>query len=373
MKAHNLKDESSLQAYFNQRVQNILERHGKKMVIWEEPMPSPQGVVLESWHSGATLLEAVQHGHEALLSAPYYLDQIEPASELYKTDPLPADSGLTPEQMELALGGEACMWTEHVSPETIDSRIWPLVAAIAERFWSPRDTNDVADMYRRLDLMSVRLEEFGLKHISHTDSMLRFGAQTTEVGVLHEFIQTVQPATFDERENAQHPTQFTPLSHLIDAANPDPPYGRILSGSVDALLSDAPRFVVHRADLEGTFHRWHEMLRAFDAMAQKSPLLAEVRPRINELAKLGDIGLDALAFLGSGTAPPPSWKEAKLAMLGEATEPKSLLRFVVLSPMRELIIGASEAGSSRSSNAADWKARVAAETSASAPKSASYR
>jgi hexosaminidase len=308
-----------------------------------------------------------------LLAAPYYLDQIEPASQLYKTDPLPADSGLTPEQMKLALGGEACMWTEHVSPETIDSRIWPLLAATAERFWSPRDTNDFADMYRRLDLMSVRLEEFGLKHISHTDAMLRFGAQAANVDILHEFIQTVQPATFDERENSQHPTQFTPLSHLIDAANPDPTYVRILSSSVDALLSDAPRFVAHRADLEATFHAWHDLPRAFVAMAQTSPLLAEAKPRIAELAKLGDIGSEALTFLESVKAPPAGWKEAKLAVLDEATEPKSLLRFVVLSPMRELIIGASEAGSSRSSDAAGWRARVATEASASAPKNESYR
>ncbi|WP_085940638.1 family 20 glycosylhydrolase [Granulicella tundricola] len=30
------------------------------------------------------------------------------------------------------------MWAEHLSPRTIDSRIWPRTAAIAERFWSQR-------------------------------------------------------------------------------------------------------------------------------------------------------------------------------------------------------------------------------------------
>ncbi|MBZ5525310.1 MAG: family 20 glycosylhydrolase, partial [Acidobacteriia bacterium] len=42
------------------------------------------------------------------------------------------------------------MWGEVITPETIDSRIWPRTAAMAERFWSPRTVADLGDMYRRL-------------------------------------------------------------------------------------------------------------------------------------------------------------------------------------------------------------------------------
>ena len=56
-----------------------------------------------------------------------------------------------PDEQKRILGGEACMWAEYVSPENIDSRIWPRTAAIAERFWSPQDTRDVNSMYQRLD------------------------------------------------------------------------------------------------------------------------------------------------------------------------------------------------------------------------------
>jgi len=75
----------------------------------------------------------------------------------YLNDPIPADSTLTAEERRHILGGEACMWGEYVSPETIDSRLWPRTAAIAERLWSPPEVRDLPDMYRRLEIESARL------------------------------------------------------------------------------------------------------------------------------------------------------------------------------------------------------------------------
>ena len=55
------------------------------------------------------------------------------------------------------------MWTEYASAETIDSRIWPRAAAIAERLWSPRDVTNVASMYDRLDAVSRVLALVGIR------------------------------------------------------------------------------------------------------------------------------------------------------------------------------------------------------------------
>ena len=83
-----------------------------------------------------------------------------------------AASDLSPEQKDLILGGEACMWSEYVDPETIDSRVWPIAAAIAERLWSPATVTDVDSMYQRLEPVSRMLDWVGLKHRVNYEPML---------------------------------------------------------------------------------------------------------------------------------------------------------------------------------------------------------
>jgi hexosaminidase len=346
MRAKGIKDAPALQTLFSQRLQKILTKHGKKTVGWDEILQPglPKDVVVESWRGVASLAAGAKQGYQGILAAPYYIDQIQPAWQHYQADPLPADTDLTPEQAALILGGEACQWAELITSETIDSRIWPRMAAVAERFWSPREVRDVNDMYRRLETMSVRLEELGLTHVSHTDTLLRRQAGTNDIGALREFMQTVQPATFDQRSDTQKTSQLTPMTHLVDAANPDPGYGRKFAQQVHALLADAPRYYLNRSELEDTFRQWRNLQISAGPLMQKSPVLREGAAKVGDLSQMGEAGMEALMYLQSGMRPPSGWKEAKLAVMDEAAKPKALLRFVVLDPLRQLIVAASEAG-----------------------------
>src|ERR1700682_4384842 len=167
MRAHHLKDNNDLQAYFNQRVQKIVAKHGKTMLGWDEILRPglPKSIVIQSWRGPDSLAQTAKQGYRGLLSSGYYVDLMWSAERHYATDPMSgAASSLIPEEQKRILGGEACMWAEYVSPENIASRIWPRTAAIAERLWSPQDVRDVNSMYQRLTVISYWLDGLGLTH-----------------------------------------------------------------------------------------------------------------------------------------------------------------------------------------------------------------
>ena len=139
MKAKGIKDNHALQAHFNQRVSKTLQKLGKKMIGWEEILHPdlPRDTVVQSWRGPKSLAEAARKGYDGILSAGFYIDLVFPTWQHYQVDPTVSDSNLTDSELKHILGGEATMWGEWVSPETIDSRIWPRTAAIAERLWSP--------------------------------------------------------------------------------------------------------------------------------------------------------------------------------------------------------------------------------------------
>ena len=368
MKDKGIKNNHALQAYFNQRLLKILQKHGKKMIGWEEVLQPelPRDVVIHSWRGPASLAEAAKKGYDGILSAGYYIDLIFPASDHYRADPLPADSTLTPEEAKHVLGGEATMWGEWVSPETIDSRIWPRTAAIAERLWSPRTVTDVDDMYRRMEVISLQLEELGLTHRRNADMMLRRLARTEDIGPLQTLASILEPVKQYRRHRMRPQTMLSPLTGLVDATSPDSPAARELAFMVDGLLSDAPRFQLYREEINRTLAKWQDSSVALEPMINRAPALEEARPLARNLSDVAIAGLEALSYLKLGTTPTTEWRDAQLAKLDEASKPKAALEFAVIASVRNLVIAAAELPQLNSTPVADWKKRV--NTLASPPK-----
>jgi hexosaminidase len=368
MKAKNLKDNHALQAYFNQRLSRILEKLGRKMIGWDEILHPdlPQDIVIQSWRGPKSLAEAARKGYDGILSAGYYIDLMYPAWQHYQNDPVAADTTLSEKELTHILGGEATMWGEWVSPETIDSRIWPRTAAIAERLWSPREVTDVDDMYRRLDVISMQLEALGLTHEKNLPMMLRRLAGGREIGPLRTLVSTVEPVKEYHRNQGRTATMLTPLTRLVDAARADSRAGRELATLVNDLLRDVPRFNRNREHLQMMFAEWRDARPALDAMIERSPILREAEQLPRDLAEIGSAGLEALSYLAAEIAPPDGWREAKLGLLEQAAKPKAEVEFAIIEPVRKLVILAAEMPGLKRLPQSQWRERVLTVT---APKS----
>ncbi len=341
MAAHSLHDNDALQAYFNRRVLAILTGLHRRMVGWDEIFnPAlPKDVVIQSWRGDASLAKGAFQGYEGVLSAPYYLDGMRPASVHYLADPVPANTTLTPAQQKLILGGEVCMWGEHLDQRTIDSRIWPRTAAIAERFWSPQNVCDVDDMYRRLHVVSVELETLGLRHLTSEDSELRGLADTEDIAALRHFASAFEPVSFGERADTQHTIQLTPLTSFVDAIVPDPPIRHTVDLATRQMLrpgSSADRAAAAQV-LANFFATTASSVAPVETMMAAAPRLQPIRPRAEQLAQLADIGTQALVYLDTGTTAPTQWKQASLATIQEAKKPSGLVRFHFLDSLTQLV------------------------------------
>lgn len=360
MKKQGLADAHALQAYFNRRLSAILRKHRKKMVGWDEILHPdlPKDIVVQSWRGQESLAEAARQGYQGLLSNGYYLDLMETTVRHYLVDPIPAGSTLAPEEAARVLGGEACMWAEFVSPETVDSRIWPRLGAIAERLWSPATVANVPDMYRRLAVLTVRLEELGLEHEKNVDMLLRRLAGREDIGPLRTLVDAVEPVKGYQRGRLRPATQMMPLARVVDAARADSLVGRWVAALVDELIGDAPAFRSGREELQGLFARWRDIRPSIDVTIDQAAGLHEMRPLAESLAALGASGLEALAFLQARLGPADDWRLAQLALSDRASQPVGEVVLAVAEPLRRLVIAASEVRALDTMTPAEWKARV---------------
>lgn len=338
---HHLEGAHGLQVYFNQRIQKTLEKYGKIMVGWDEILHPdlPNTAIIQSWRGAKSLAEAATKGHRGILSSGYYLDHLRPASYHYGVDPLAGPAAdLTPQQMELILGGEACMWAEYVSAETVDSRIWPRMAAIAERFWSPKEVTDVNSMYARMAVVSRQLEWTGVEHRANYGPMLDrlSGGQPVEpVRLLADVCEARGLGGPGSRANARQYTSLIPLNRFVDAARPE-------SESVRLLELTAARFIAaHEAAdaamLREQFTRWAANDGRFQPLAEGNVLLAELKPLSKDLATLGAMGLKILDYLASSQPAHADWISAQNQELTRIQKPTVEVTLAAFRPVKVLL------------------------------------
>jgi len=348
MRAHDLKDDAALQSYFTGRVNKLVAAHHKIMEGWDEVLQpdTPKDVVIQSWRGPEGLATAARQGNQVLLSNGYYIDLNQPASEHYLVDPLSgAGATLTPEQKARVLGGEATMWSEFVTPENIDSRIWPRTAAIAERFWSPQDVRDVESMYRRMGVVSEKLNDYGLQHNLSTRMMLaRMSGDAdpdtlAETDALKVLSSAVQPPVGYKREELHDYSSHSALNHLVDAVPPESEKAREF-GQLAALIAAGTATPAQVQQVRAWLTRWRDNDAKLQPTLKDSALTAELEALSASVSQVAGLGLQAVDDLQSHRTLGADAKTKKLAILKDAAKPRAVLLDKLVAPV-ELLVNAS--------------------------------
>jgi hexosaminidase len=339
MSSHGMKTKEELQAYFTRRVEQIVTRHGKRVVGWDEILSPdlPKGTVVHSWRGAKSLAQAVKAGAQTILSSGYYLDFMLPAAYHYGIEPLSGEiANLPPEAQSKILGGEACMWAEYVSQETVEGRIWPRMAAIAERFWSPRDVTDTASMYRRLEIVSRQLEFTGLRHRGNSESMLDRLSGYERSDALRDLAGAIEPikewgrAVIEEKLRDQQ----SPLNRLVDSVPPESAVARDFAGMVDAFLAGDRSY---EPAIREQLTLWRDQNAKLAPLFKSSFLLAEDAPVSADLARDAAAGLVALDALNGQATSDSGQALAPDSLSSEKAAYRAPLLIAVLPSIEKLV------------------------------------
>lgn len=172
MKELGLTSYEDLQGYFTARVCEVLKKHGKTPIVWNDALLAsnlPEDVVVQYWtidHAKAMVPFVEKQGKwiysdmfEVYLDYPHSMIPLKKVydfkTHLYKYD-IP--------RMDNLIGFEACAWTEHIDNEQkLCEHIFPRVYALAERANGEKNT-DYESFKERVREKVARLEKAGIPY-----------------------------------------------------------------------------------------------------------------------------------------------------------------------------------------------------------------
>ena len=308
---NNLKSNHELQVHFNIKLQKILKKYNKKMMGWEEIMDAKidKSAIIHSWRgvnegvtAGQSLLDAVNMGYQTVLSNGYYIDLMYSVDDHYLVDPLIKADELSTQQQKMILGGEATMWSELVTPLTIDSRIWPRTAAIAERFWSPSNVKSLDDMHTRLEKLSLHLEDVGITHIRNQAVILRNICKNENIAPLLALSKVCEPLKkYSRNAGGTEYESYAPFTLFADACNADAPHAKKFKKIAEDFIKNTGNKEVQE-ELYSMLDNWIILKNEMNTI--HNPIINTIKPISENLSQLS---INMLSFLKESKLNEVNW------------------------------------------------------------------
>ncbi|MBD1259159.1 family 20 glycosylhydrolase [Maribacter polysiphoniae] len=165
--------------YFVEKVEKIVQKHGKQMIGWDEIASAnvDANSISQYWSSGDNAQKAVKRGMKLILSPAKraYLDmQYDTLSKhgLHWAAYIPVDSAYiwTPEEyegipMENILGVEAPLWSETISNiGELEYLAFPRIIGYSELSWTSKENRDWENYKVRLANQAPYLDRMNVKY-----------------------------------------------------------------------------------------------------------------------------------------------------------------------------------------------------------------
>lgn len=135
-----LGDEHGLQRWMIARIGRWLAERGRVLIGWDEILDGglPEGAVVQAWQGSDRITKALEAGADVIASPAEWVYLNRPASELplERVVRFSPDASVGSAAGGRILGGEAPLWTEHVtSPANAELMWWPRLLGFAETMW----------------------------------------------------------------------------------------------------------------------------------------------------------------------------------------------------------------------------------------------
>jgi hexosaminidase len=228
MHALGITSEDALQGWFIGRIGQYLDKHGRKLIGWDEILEGdnlPADATVMSWRGTDGAIKAALLGHDVVLSpAPgLYFDHVqgdladeyagrlgvESLKNVYGFQAVPGVLSAT--QAKHVLGVQANLWTEHMPTFAhVEHAVFPRVDALSEVAWSPASTNHWPSFLARLP---AQLGRYRAQHVNVADSAFAVDIATD---------RNLALATGKATVTLSNQTDFGTIHYTLDGSAPTP-------------------------------------------------------------------------------------------------------------------------------------------------------
>lgn len=289
MKSKKIANEHELQAYFGERLNQILKKIGKKTVVWEEGFhpnmskdmlvqlwkPAMMGKVLQAH-------EVASNQQQTIISRGFYLDYFMSSAFHYMNPEI-----LNLKSDEGVLGGEAAIWTELVDKNNFELRIWPRAISVAARLWSAKEEQNVSSFYQNLQAFDQHLISLGLQHQAQSENHLQVLLGEALSDTDRELFGILTPLRgFKRLMNVMtQPTsnQFSHFEQFADAL-PSDSYAKMeFRDLIKTYLQDKLN-VEKRNQLIAQLNKWASLYTYVEKKSKKSINLQPLLPLVKQIS-----------------------------------------------------------------------------------------